>query len=82
MSGQYVPMFREFSVNLQKVSTACVDAPEKVHALFSIHKINGDDSPFSIGVFRKKMIDCDSVRYCSSEGSEGYSQNPPPLPWA
>lgn len=67
MPGQPVPMFREFSIDLQKVSAVCMGAAEKVHALFSMHKINSNGSPFSIGVFRKIMIVCDSVRYYSGE---------------
>lgn len=53
-AGQPVPVFREFSIDLQKISAACVGASEKVQDLFS--KIDGSGSPFSIAVFRKILI--------------------------
>lgn len=56
LSGQPVPVFREFSTDLQKISAACVGASEKVQDLFSMHKIDGSGSAFSIGAFRKVLI--------------------------
>lgn len=56
VSGQPVPVFREFSIDLQKILAACVGASEKLQDLFSMHKIDGSDSPFPIVAFRKILI--------------------------